>query len=510
MKDKTKNVEADTGPPPVFPMEVLHLKFELEHTTKSLVETKQRVDRLVIENKGLEEVCNQIKEDSDIVINTLRNESHEKDEELERLKIIVAQNHEESEKQKDFLVKQYESHISELETTISRLELQIQGYKSELDTLSEFKANRETILADLDHYKKSLEEATVQNKEKVAKLERKYYEEKVRLQKEVNQKVAEIKKTSSEEAIKRLEEATKQVFVQNKKLEEELQVHIKGNDSLTKAKVIAEEEAKKLAREIELHEERLEEYAIINHKQSKEIAKLTEQISILENQHQQTKKTHEQEKETIQNRRNKEFEDQVLDAKALRKLLELKTKELKNVRRLAQNVVLQRNELEQFFHEALDFTRAQIYAEKNGMGSLKFPSLTSKAQYESGAKVDISELSWEDKERVLRLLFAKINSVIKAPPPSIDTIQANTTITHIPLIPESPTFFLSQPNTPHYSHTQTPKMQPSSSSHSNAVTPPISPHAINSPSSTSSSVSFQEPKVSFSKNLATPQYPPLS
>ena len=30
-------------------------------------------------------------------------------------------------------------------------------------------------------------------------------------------------------------------------------------------------------------------------------------------------------------------------------------------------------------------------------------------------RVDISELSWEDKERVLRILFAKINTVSNQP-----------------------------------------------------------------------------------------------
>lgn len=53
---------------------------------------------------------------------------------------------------------------------------------------------RATMLQDLEENKKVIEDLTKKSKEKVAKLERKYLEEKVRLQKEVTAKLAEMKK----------------------------------------------------------------------------------------------------------------------------------------------------------------------------------------------------------------------------------------------------------------------------------------------------------------------------
>ena len=40
-----------------------------------------------------------------------------------------------------------------------------------------------------------------------------------------------------------------------------------------------------------------------------------------------------------------------------------------------------------------------------------FPSLTQDTRgLPTSAKIDIADLSWEDRERILRLLFSKINS----------------------------------------------------------------------------------------------------
>lgn len=49
-------------------------------------------------------------------------------------------------------------------------------------------------MQELEEGKRQLDEATAKSKEKVSKLERKYFEEKVRLQKEVATKLAEMKK----------------------------------------------------------------------------------------------------------------------------------------------------------------------------------------------------------------------------------------------------------------------------------------------------------------------------
>ena len=79
----------------------------------------------------------------------------------------------------------------------------------------------------------------------------------------------------------------------------------------------------------------------------------------------------------------------------------------------------QRSEVETFFLEALEQIkheyrkrvnqeRKEAIAEGQAQGEIK-----EKQKY--GDKVDLNELEWEDRERVLRLLFAKMNAGV--PPP---------------------------------------------------------------------------------------------
>lgn len=81
--------------------------------------------------------------------------------------------------------------------------------------------------------------------------------------------------------------------------------------------------------------------------------------------------------------------------------VQLKTKDLKNVRRLAQEVLLQRSDVEIFFVSSLKHIREQLERE----GGTPVHKAVSKQR-----AVDIAQLSWSERETVLRLAFAKINN----------------------------------------------------------------------------------------------------
>jgi hypothetical protein len=85
--------------------------------------------------------------------------------------------------------------------------------------------------------------------------------------------------------------------------------------------------------------------------------------------------------------------------------MQLKMKEAKNIRRLGQEVLLQRSDVETFFVSSLKYIREQI-AQESLSEEPQMPMRSSPA----GRGRDISELSWPDREQVLRLAFAKINS----------------------------------------------------------------------------------------------------
>ena len=120
--------------------------------------------------------------------------------------------------------------------------------------------------------------------------------------------------------------------------------------------------------------------------------------------------------------------------------MRVKNKELRNVRALSQVVLDQRSEVEQFFLEALEQIKEEIRKknalEKKQKRTVTQPGASShmgRGMQEGGManhgasasqasqdptkafsdKVDLNDLEWEDRERVLRLLFSKMNAGVQ-------------------------------------------------------------------------------------------------
>ena len=81
---------------------------------------------------------------------------------------------------------------------------------------------------------------------------------------------------------------------------------------------------------------------------------------------------------------------------------------------LAQVILDQRSEVEQFFLEALEQIKEEIrkkaQIEKKMRKNGQEPHVDGEPKTQAnGEKVDLNDLEWEDRERVLRLLFSKMN-----------------------------------------------------------------------------------------------------
>lgn len=179
--------------------------------------------------------------------------------------------------------------------------------------------------------------------------------------------------------------------------------------------------------------------------QQKRIKVLKEKILVLEKSLQQIVYDFEKEKELLKFQHEQIIKDQKDDIIRCRENLRQKNRELKNIRALAQVMLNQRSEIEQFFLEALEqikeeirkkiaIERKQKRAEFGGIigkqatmgeqtGSLGTSMMNGSAdasKLSAGAggpgnkqyseKVDLNDLDWEDRERVLRLLFSKMNA----------------------------------------------------------------------------------------------------
>ncbi len=156
---------------------------------------------------------------------------------------------------------------------------------------------------------------------------------------------------------------------------------------------------------------------------------LKTKIELLEKSLSQIVQDFEKEKELQKFQNEQIIKEQTEEIRTLRESIRLKTKEVKNLKALCQMILDQRSDIEQFFLESLEQVkeekRRKIESEEgykqpeflplvDGTNSrLKGSSLEKEqvsSQLNEKKQVELNDLDWEDRERVLRLLFSKMNT----------------------------------------------------------------------------------------------------
>uniref|UniRef100_M4AUP1 Coiled-coil domain containing 176 n=1 Tax=Xiphophorus maculatus TaxID=8083 RepID=M4AUP1_XIPMA len=163
----------------------------------------------------------------------------------------------------------------------------------------------------------------------------------------------------------------------------------------------------------------------------------------------------------------------------LQKIIAMREKEICQVKKLARTIVEKRRDMEVFFHQALDDVRQEIADERKRnaneayqdyrqkfrdtvAGRIRLPSIhtlhqcpnSTKSLYSDmkaaekrphlpGKEVYMSDLTWEQKEKVLTLLFAKMNG---------DEERLCCIILLLTFPPCSLVFVISSQNSWNYSH----------------------------------------------------------
>lgn len=362
------------------------------------------------------------------------------------------------------------SHALELEATLALKESEYQqmhqsfsskeeGFteqlfflKDELNQLEMFKDMKEMVHNKMTGLETQLQQEKEQGHDHIRDLERKFLEEKARLQKEHEKRIEIVKQQAKEDARNGLDADTRKIVTDNRRMGEELRFQLQMTEELQKEKQDFEARAKKYYMELQIAKAKEDEYAAQAQHQARELKQLRATIRDLEKQMAESIAASERDKYVEVSKNGRELEDMALDVDGLRRLLRLKNKELRNLRRLAQTILDQRTDVEQFFIDALEHVKREIVDErkrqhdleieryhmemKKSQGaravhaSLRFPKLSQSPQTVNNGppttvvaanvstsgrhfseKVDLRQLTWDERERVLRLVFAKINGV---------------------------------------------------------------------------------------------------
>ncbi|XP_050973146.1 basal body-orientation factor 1 isoform X1 [Labeo rohita] len=414
--------------------------------------------------KANEELANQqyrAEKDTNDIIAFLKRTDREKTATIAALEEQLKREKAKASQEKDLLVAEYMQKIDALEERFRQRSSDFQRMQGELKTIKHYRKIKANLEEDLISMREKMYIAARGHQKSLTRTEYKFYTARIHLEKEAEQKITQLAEQAHHEAIAQLGTASHAVFKENVRLNEALNYYMKETEELKRTNVALTEKNASLALLKETNELMRNESDSQLRSQQNEISELRSKLVTLEQALGIMSGEFEQEREEVERRAMVSMQANSADLERLEMLLAAREKELGQVKRLAQNIIEQRKELELFFHEALDHVRKEIRTQQQHyrqealkayrwrmnearVGRLEYPRIrtfsnaphsTNDVQTDleeadkwsnlKSSSVDISDLTWEQKERLLNLLFAKLNG------------QKTRKPVHLPALPTS-------------------------------------------------------------------------
>ncbi|KAM7444118.1 hypothetical protein ABFA07_007291 [Porites harrisoni] len=431
---------------------------KLETLEKSRQEYRDNAKRLVYENDMLQMQMSSTERDTLDVISYLKQEDAKKDEQVSKLQQALKEVKREARKERQALVDEYSQQIHQLQESLAEKTNEVKLMQSELKLVKEFRRKRAQMQRELDEIKESMVATERHHKDTLQQMEHKFFEEKVRLQQEASKKIAELAERAHSEAISNLDETTRSVYKENVRLNAALDFHLREGQELKKDKESLNKKTIDLLAEKELNGMIVQEKIVESKHQKKEIAELNDKVKTLEKSLSHVVREFEAERAALERKAEDDTRNSRAEIARLQRVVELKTREMNRVKRLAKTILDQRTEVEQFFLESLEYVKNEIvrnriqyrkdaqHAYQQRMleahaGQGDFPRVRTFRQLDSSTnnvfddlkeaerwtgiqgKVDMAELTWEQRERILRMLFAKMNGFKEKRRPKVQSLE---------------------------------------------------------------------------------------
>ncbi|XP_077179306.1 basal body-orientation factor 1 [Paroedura picta] len=419
----------------------------LEVTEVSRREYREAARRLARNNEDLEWQQRKLEKDAVEVITFLKKQDLDKEELLEKMKQQLTELKQQAKEENEKVAEQFTKQLEEMEEKFKKKAKEIGLIQIELKMIKEFRQEKARMEKDLEDLKENLDMTKKEHQETICTLERKFLEEKQRLEREAEKKIIMLAERAHHEAITKLDNAGRAVFAENIRLHEALSYHMKETEELQKSKQKLAEDNTFLLQEKETKEMLIQEKVLQSTQHKTQIQELENKVKKLEAA--LCHMAREFKAEIRKTERDALIKNQAshTEIEKLQQLLEMKGREMSRVKKLARNILDERTEVERFFLDALEQVKqeimtsrkcykevAQVAYQKKMMaafaGKEEYPKIrtfndnihsTNSVQKDlqeaekwtniQKGKVDISELTWEQKESVLRLLFAKMNGL---------------------------------------------------------------------------------------------------
>ncbi|KAF7251962.1 Basal body-orientation factor 1 [Varanus komodoensis] len=419
----------------------------LEVTEISRKEYREAARRLARNNEELERQQRRLEKDTVEVISYLKKQDAEKEELIEKLKLQVTELKQKAKEESEQVAEQFAKQLEEMEEKFHKKAKEIGLIQIELKMIKEFRKKKALLEKELEDLKDTLDITKKEHQETICMLERKFLEEKQRLEREAEKKIIMLAERAHHEAIVQLDNAGKTVFTENIHLHEALGYHMKETEELQKIRQKLEEDNAFLLQDKETNDLLVQEKVMQITQQKAQIQELQNLVKNLEAAVNHMAREFKTEVESTRQKALVQNQAGQTEIEKLQQLLEMKEREMSRVKKLARNILDQRTEVEKFFLDALEQVKQEIITSRKCYkqvaqaayqrkmmaafsGKEEYPKIrtfsdnvhsTNSVQMDlleaekwtniQKGKVDISELTWEQKESVLRLLFAKMNGL---------------------------------------------------------------------------------------------------
>ncbi|KAJ3613012.1 hypothetical protein NHX12_019269 [Muraenolepis orangiensis] len=421
-------------------------------TEQSRVQYREAALRLARANEDLTGQQYRAEKDMIDIISLLKTKDTEREEKIMSLEEQLKGQKALARDERENLVGEYTLRINELEDRFKKRSSDFDMIQVELKKIKDFrkrKIREGMYLAERNHM------------ENLGRVEAKFFTEKVRLEQEAEQRLGQLAESAHNEAIVKLDEASRSVFKENVRLNESLNYHIKEVEDVKKLAASLDEENASITMDqataglmIKKNTAQMKAYREEISDLKAKLGSSEQALELLVGEFEREKRE-SGEKALVGSRAGLE------DLRRLRKMLTAREREMARVKRLAGGVVEQRTELERFFHAALFQVKQEIQASRLlykeqaskayqvGMsdaraGKQQYPLIRTFHRNPNSTncvysdmeeaqnwtrvqsnQVDIADLTWEQKEKVLRLLFARMNGQKNRKPSQTTSLSAS-------------------------------------------------------------------------------------
>ncbi|XP_043110597.1 basal body-orientation factor 1-like [Puntigrus tetrazona] len=408
-------------------------------TETSRVEYREAARRLSKINQQLTDVQNNTEKSSIEVIAVLRSKDVKNEEKIMALEQQIKLEKTRASQEKVNLASQYTLKINELEEKFQKRSSEFDVIQEELKIINDFLKKKPQMEQELKNMKETMDNADLEHKKTLARMEQKFFNNKVHLEKEAEQKIAVLAERAHNEAIIQLDDASRSMFKENVRLNKALGYHIKEVEDLRKRNAALAEENNILSLQKEMSLDTSNETVSKLAAQRNTVSGLRAKVFTLEQALASMVSEFESKKADIKQRAAVRSQAGGVELDKLQKLLSVRDRELSRVKRIARSAVEQRSDMEVLFHEALNHVKQEMLmhrqeaevnrskrmdeilsgrAENDHIHTINKTSHSTSSGTDGAekghlkkAKVNISEMTWDQRERVLRLLFAKVNSL---------------------------------------------------------------------------------------------------